>query len=134
MITRFKLTLTLLAVALALPVFALAAEKNSSSVQIPTKVELNGIQLNPGYYKVEWNGSGPNVQLSIVQGHKTIAQVPARIVDKSYEQQAIVTHQNSKGDSVLDQIQLKNKQLDLSAASRGNSGGNPATASATSGS
>jgi hypothetical protein len=43
----------------------------------------------------------------------------------TYEQ-AIVTHQDSSGANVLDQIQLKNKELDLSASSGANSGADPA--------
>ena len=120
-----KLGLTLAAVVLMLPLSALAASKNSSNVEIPDKVVVNGKQIQPGTYKVEWNGTGPNVEVSILQGHKTIAQAPARLVNGTYEQ-AIVTHQNSTGANVLDQIQLKNKELDLSASSGGNSGANPA--------
>ncbi len=122
---KSKLGITLAAIALMLPLSALAASKNSSNVQIPDKVVVNGKQIQPGTYKVEWNGTGPNVEVSILQGHKTVAQAPARVVDKTYEQQAIVTHQNNSGANVLDQIQLKNKELDLSA--RTNSGANPAT-------
>jgi hypothetical protein len=122
MITRLKFTLALLALALMLPVFALAAEKNSANFQITSKVELNGITLSPGYYKLEWNGEGPDVQLSILQGRKTVAQLPARLVNGNYQQPAIVTHQNNSGDNVLDQIQLKNKELDLTARSGANFG------------
>jgi hypothetical protein len=121
-----KIGLSLAAVALMLPLSAFAASKNSSNVEIPEEVVVNGKQIQPGSYKVEWNGTGPNVEVSILQGHKTIAEAPARLVDKSYEQQAIVTHQNKSGDNVLDQIQLKNKELDLNARSGGNSGANPA--------
>ena len=121
---KSKLGITLAAIVLMLPLSALAASKNSSNVQIPDKVVVNGKQIQPGTYKVEWNGTGPNVEVSILQGHKTVAQAPARIVDKTYEEQAIVTHQNNSGANVLDQIQLKNKELDLSA--RANSGANPA--------
>ena len=117
-----KLGITLAAIVLILPLSALAASKNSSNVEIPNKVVVNGKQIQPGTYKVEWNGAGPNVEISILQGHKTIAQVPARVVDKTYEQQAIVTQQNNSGANVLDQIQLKNKELDLKAKT--NSGAN----------
>jgi hypothetical protein len=117
-----KLGLTLAAVVLMLPLSALAASKNSSNVEIPDKVVVNGKQIQPGTYKVEWNGTGPNVEVSILQGHKTVAQAPARLVNGTYEQQAIVTHQNNSGANVLDQIQLKNKELDLNT--RANSGAN----------
>lgn len=117
-----KLGITLAAIVLMLPLSALAASKNSSNVEIPDKVVVNGKQIQPGTYKVEWNGTGPNVEVSILQGHKTVAQAPARLVNGTYEQQAIVTHQNNSGANVLDQIQLKNKELDLNA--RANSGAN----------
>ena len=117
-----KLGITLAAIVLILPLSALASSKNSSNVEIPDKVVVNGKQIQPGTYKVEWTGTGPNVEVSILQGDKTIAQVPARVVDKTYEQQAIVTHQNNSGANVLDQIQLKNKELDLKAKT--NSGAN----------
>ncbi len=117
-----KLGITLAAIVLMLPLSALAASKNSSKVEIPDKVVVNGKQIQPGTYKVEWNGTGPNVEVSILQGHKTVAQAPARLVNGTYEQQAIVTHQNNSGANVLDQIQLKNKELDLNA--RANSGAN----------
>ncbi len=117
-----RLGLSLAAVALMLPLSALAASKNSSNVEIPDKVVVNGQQIQPGTYKVEWNGTGPNVEVSILQGHKTVAQAPARLVNGTYEQPAIVTHQNNSGANVLDQIQLKNKELDLNA--RTNSGAN----------
>lgn len=117
-----KLGLTLAGVVLMLPLSALAASKNSSNVEIPDKVVVNGKQIQPGTYKVEWNGTGPNVEVSILQGHKTVAQAPARLVNGTYEQQAIVTHQNNSGANVLDQIQLKNKELDLNT--RANSGAN----------
>jgi hypothetical protein len=118
-----KIGLSLVAVALMLPLSAFAANKNRSNVEIPDKVVVNGKQIQPGTYKVEWNGTGPKVEVSILQGHKAIAQAPARLVNGNYEQ-AIVTHQNSAGANVLDQIQLKNKELD-SASSGGNSGANP---------
>jgi len=120
-----KLGITLAAIVLILPLSALASSKNSSNVEIPDKVVVNGKQIQPGTYKVEWNGTGPNVEVSILQGDKTIAQVPARVVDKTYEQQAIVTHQNNSGANVLDQIQLKNKELDLKAKTNSGANSNP---------
>ena len=121
-----KSVLSLAAAALLLPlsVFAADKNKNSSSVEIPSQVVVNGKQIEPGTYKVEWNGNGPNVEVSILQGHKTIAEAPARLVNGTY-QEAIVTHQNTAGTNVLDQIQLKNKELDLRTNPGRNSRPNP---------
>ncbi len=124
-----KFAVSLAAAALMLPLSAFAANKNSSNIEIPEKVIVNGQQLTPGTYKVEWNGTAPNVEVSILQGHKTVAQVPAQLVNGSFEPEAIVTHQNKSGANVLDQIQLKNKELNLSANSGANSSNRPATTS-----
>lgn len=121
---RLKTIVTVMALALVLPVFAVAANKNSGKFDVPNRVQFQGKQLDPGTYKVEWNGNGPNVNVSILKGRKTIAEAPARLLDQSFFSPAIVTHQNKDGKNVLDQIQLKNKEIDLRArASRPESSG-----------
>ena len=57
-----------LGLALLLATSAFAANKGSLSVQEP--VTINGTQLKPGDYKVQWDGNGPSVELSITQGKK----------------------------------------------------------------
>ena len=42
---------------------------------------VNGTQLKPGDYKVEWDGTGPDVQVSFLQGKKVVATVPAKVVE-----------------------------------------------------
>jgi len=68
-----------LGLALLLATSAFAANKGSLTVQEPMTV--NGTQLKPGDYKVEWDGNGPSVELSITQGKKVIAKVPAHVVN-----------------------------------------------------
>jgi hypothetical protein len=46
-------------------------------------VDVQGKQLPPGEYKVEWNGEGPQVELNITSGKKTVASVPAQVVTVS---------------------------------------------------
>jgi len=43
-------------------------------------VTVQGKQLAPGKYTVEWNGEGPNVQLNIADGKNSVTAIPARIV------------------------------------------------------
>ena len=40
-----------------------------------------GTTLKAGDYKVEWEGSGPEVQVSILRGKNIVAKVPAKLVD-----------------------------------------------------
>ena len=58
---------------------AFAASKANLTLNHPTTV--NGTQLKAGDYKLEWEGSGPDVQLSIVKGKNVVAKVPAKVVE-----------------------------------------------------
>src|SRR5262249_11059575 len=68
-----------LGLALLLATSAFAANKGSLQVQEP--INVNGTKLAPGDYKVQWDGTGPSVELSIMQGKKVVAKVPAHVVD-----------------------------------------------------
>ena len=50
------------------------------SLQLGAPVLLDGNKLKPGDYKLEWEGSGPNVELRIMLGKTLVAKVPARVV------------------------------------------------------
>jgi hypothetical protein len=73
-----KLSFTVLAVLFATRVFA--QDDNKGKLALPEAVTVQGNQLSPGDYKLQWDGSGPNVELKILKGKETVATVPARIV------------------------------------------------------
>jgi hypothetical protein len=60
------------------PLGALARE-NEHSVDIANAVQVGSAQLNPGTYKVEWQGTGTAVQVSFSQNGKTVATVPGTL-------------------------------------------------------
>ena len=111
----------MLGLALLLASSAFAASKGSLQLSSPTTV--NGTQLKPGDYKVEWEGSGPAVELSIKQGKNVIAKVPARIVDLSNASvnDAAVLHKNSDGTSSLSSVRFQGKKfaIELGETSEG---------------
>jgi len=84
-----------LAVLLAASAFA----SNKGSLQVREAIEVNGQQLAPGEYQVNWDGTGPNVEVSFMQGKKEVAKTTAKVValDKAYDYDAaIVDHANGK--------------------------------------
>jgi hypothetical protein len=87
----------------------------------PTTV--NGTKLKPGSYKLEWEGTGPNVQLSIIQGKNVVAKVPAHVVDlpSPAANTAAVTKQNNDGTTSLSEVRFGGKKyaLDLGDSSDG---------------
>jgi len=103
----------MLGLALLLASGAFAASKGSLQISSPTTV--NGTMLKAGEYKVEWDGSGPAVELSIKQGKNVIAKVPARIVDLSNASaaDAAVTRSNGDGTSSLLGVRFQGKKFAL---------------------
>jgi len=103
-----------LGLALLLATSAFAANKGSLSVQEP--VTINGTQLKPGDYKVQWDGNGPSVELSITQGKKVIAKVPAHIVNLEVPSpsDAAVVKNNGDGTKSLSEVRLSGKKFSLS--------------------
>jgi hypothetical protein len=83
-----------------------AARNNAHSVEISDAVQIGGTKLKPGNYKVEWQGTGPTVQVSFQQNGKTVAMVPGTLKtdDDQVIQDAIVTEATGPGTSTLKEI------------------------------
>jgi hypothetical protein len=108
-----------LAVLLASSAFA----GTKGNLQLNHPVTINGTQLKAGDYKVEWDGSGPNVEVSILQGKNVVAKVPAHVVDLSTASQsnAAVTKKNDDGSTTLAGVRFEGKKfaLEVGEASEG---------------
>jgi hypothetical protein len=107
--------------ALTLASSSFAASKANLTLNNPTSI--NGTSLKAGEYKLLWDGNGPNVEVSIVQGKKVIAKVPAKVVDlnQSSANDAALLKQNSDGSTTLAGVRFQGKKfaLELGEASDG---------------
>ncbi len=107
--------------ALLLASSAFAATK--ASLQLSNPVLVNGTTLKAGDYKVQWEGSGPSVELSIMQGKNVVAKVPAHIVDLQTPaaNDAAVTRKNDSGPNSLSGLRFQGKKfaIDLAETSDG---------------
>jgi len=92
---------------------AFAASKGSLEIRNPTVV--NGTTLKPGEYKLEWDGTGPNVEVSVMQGKNVIAKVPAKLVELSSPAQntAAVVQKNTDGSNSLTGARFEGKKYSL---------------------
>ncbi|HEX4606263.1 MAG TPA: hypothetical protein VH724_19840 [Candidatus Angelobacter sp.] len=113
-----KIILATLALALSASAFA-ANDSHKSNFEIYAPVQVNGTQLPAGQYTAKWEGSGPTVQVSIMQGRKVVATVPAQLV--TLEQAASDTHaeikNSSSGDRELMALQFSGKKYSLALGS-----------------
>jgi len=111
----------MMGLALLLASSAFAATKADLTLRNPTTV--NGAKLKPGDYKLEWEGSGPNVEVSILQGKNVVAKVPAKLVDLQSPAQynAALLKSNDDGTSTLAGARFEGKKfaLDLDESSDG---------------
>jgi len=107
--------------ALTLASSAFAASKANLTLNNPTSI--NGTSLKAGEYKLQWDGNGPNVEVSIMQGKRVVAKVPAKVVDlnQSSANDAALLKQNSDGSTTLAGVRFQGKKfaLELGEASDG---------------
>ena len=100
---QFRVVLSTLA--LLFPLGALARD-NKHSVDITDAVQVGSTQLKPGNYRVEWQGTGPVVQVSFQQNGATVVTSPATLKtnDNQVTQDAIETRGSSTDKNVLEEI------------------------------
>jgi hypothetical protein len=105
--------------ALLLASSAFAANKASLTLQNPTTI--NGTKLKAGEYRLEWDGSGPNVEVSITQGKKVFARVPAKLVDLSSpaSNNAAVVKHNDDGTTTLAGARFEGKKFAIELGDSG---------------
>jgi hypothetical protein len=103
------------ALTLLFPLITLARDKDEHSVDIFDVVQVGSVQLQPGNYKVEWQGTGPAVQVSFQQNGKTVVTVPATLKtnDDQVTQDGIVTEATSANTRVLEEIDFVHQKETL---------------------
>jgi hypothetical protein len=103
-----------LVVGLALLLTSSAFAASKANFTLNSDASVNGTKLKAGDYKLEWDGTGPNVEVSILKGKKVVAKVPAKVVDldRASTNDAAVLKQNG-GDSTLAGVRFQGKKYAL---------------------
>jgi hypothetical protein len=103
----------LLGMTLLLATGASAASKGA--LKLDEAVTVNGTQLAKGEYEVIWDGTGPNVELNVIQSKKIVATVPARLVQLSHPGpgQGYGTRKEEDGTTSLTSIYFSGKKYEL---------------------
>jgi hypothetical protein len=110
-----KRSLAILGAAFLFSTSAFAQSENKGKLSVPDTITVEGKQLPPGNYKVEWEGTGPNVEVKILKGKDTVATAPARLVQgptKAAVDSYSVTEQQA-GSRVLTSISFAGKNVSL---------------------
>jgi hypothetical protein len=109
----------MMGLALLLASSAFAGTKADLVLQNPTTI--NGTKLKAGEYKLQWDGTGPNVEVSILQGKTVVAKVPAKVIDLKAPSQnsAAVVKSNDDGTSTLAGARFEGKKFSLELGDSG---------------
>jgi hypothetical protein len=115
----------ILGLAVLLTSSAFAGTSAKGSLQLSNPVVVNGTTLKPGDYKLNWEGEGPNVELSIIQGKNVVAKVPAHVVDLTSPaaNTAAVTKKQDSGPNALAGIRFQGKKTALEIGDSNSMGG-----------
>jgi hypothetical protein len=81
---KFVAVAAVLASSLTLNAFA--KDKNETKVTFTDTVQIGSTAIKPGDYKLQWDGTGPDVQVKVVKGKDVVATVPAKLVDNKNSQ------------------------------------------------
>ena len=111
---------------LLLTVGAFAADKNQGKITVSQTISLNGAQLAPGSYKVQWDGSGPDVQVRFVRDGKDVVTAPAKLVtkEKPAPYDSVIVKSSGAGTNSLEEIDFRNQKLALTFSPAQSSTGN----------
>jgi hypothetical protein len=122
-----KVAWLLVGFALSVGIAAAAAKKESFHIQSPTMV--GATQLPAGEYTVQWEGTGPAVELKISQDKRVKATASAKVVPlgRAFPEDATLVHTDGDGGRRLIEIRFSSKKFflliepypdDMNAASR----------------
>jgi hypothetical protein len=78
-----KISVTFFGAAFLFASSAFAGNVNKGKLNLEQKINVEGKTLDAGTYRVEWNGSGPNVQVNILHGKDTVATFPAQVTESA---------------------------------------------------
>jgi hypothetical protein len=99
--TKYLVAITF---ALITSLTAFAGSKTSHSVSIGDSVMVGNTQLKAGDYKVEWEGTGPIVQVNFMRDGKSIATLPAtfQMNDPKVKQDQVLTDKGNSSTTLVE--------------------------------
>ncbi len=93
-----------LALAVLVATSAFAGTSNKGSLHLSEAAQLNGQSVPAGDYQLRWEGTGANVEVSVMQGKKVVTKAPAKVVDlkDAFNRDATVVDRSAATPSVTE--------------------------------
>lgn len=112
---KFTTVAKSLVLGLGLLLASSAFAETKANLHLNNPTVINGTTLKPGDYKLQWEGNGPDVEVSVMQGKNVLAKAPAKVVDLQSPAQnsAAVVTRNNDGTSALSGARFEGKKYAL---------------------
>jgi len=101
--------------------------ENRKNITLGETAQVGSTTLKPGDYRVEWEGTGPNVNVNFLQGNKVVATVPATLQNKNSRTTNIFMKEEGNGNRAVTEIDWKNTSLVFQPGAMGNTNNTPTT-------
>ncbi|MGA9040592.1 MAG: hypothetical protein WB421_08665 [Terriglobales bacterium] len=109
-----KYTAAFLLAASLLPASAFAKDKTGTKFTLLYKSQVGATELTAGDYKLQWEGTGDNVQVKVLQDGKVVATAPAKLVDNAKPVEKTQVTYRTAGDKVtVEEIDLSHSSQSL---------------------
>jgi hypothetical protein len=120
---KSAIAVTLFSAALLFSSGAIAGEANKGTLHLDSAVNVEGKTIDAGTYKVEWTGSGSDVQVTLLRGKNTVATFPAHVTEQPTANagDAYGTSAQPDGTRTLTSIYLGGKKTVLEISQNGSS-------------
>jgi hypothetical protein len=119
-----KYSLAILGASFLLASAAFAGTGNRGKLHLAETVTVDGKQLKPGDYNLEWTGNGADARLNISKGKDAVATVPAQVnaSEATHVRDGYGSKTEADGSKSLTSIYVGGKDIEL---------GQPAATAAT---
>jgi hypothetical protein len=111
-----KSSLGILGASFLLASAAFAGTGNKGKLHLAETVTVDGKQLKPGDYNLEWT-DGSDAKLNIAKGKDTVASVPARVdtTDAAHVRDGYGSKTEADGSRALTSIYVGGKDIEIGA-------------------
>lgn len=97
-----------MALAILLTASLWVAAANSHTLSFRTAVNLNGSQMKPGFYEVEWVTHSPEATVTFKRNGQVVATAPGKLVERDSKApaDAVVYSNNADGTHTLKEVRF----------------------------
>lgn len=112
-----------MALALLIASSAFAGNSSKGSLHLSEAAQINGQAVSAGDYQLRWEGTGTNVEVSVMQGKKVVTKGPARLVElKSASNNDSAVVDKSAGTPTITEVRFAGKKYVLAMGGAEKSG------------